>query len=73
MRPPCRCRPLWPARPPPADKQLTNTGLERSEPLAKDIAYMQQQWGMEAPVAAEDGPGHTYAKCAGAARPGSRA
>lgn len=46
----------------PYYKQLTNTGLERSEPLAKDIAYMQQQWGMEAPVAAEDGPGHTYAK-----------
>ena len=45
-----------------ADKQLTNTGLERSEALAKDIAHMQQQWGLEVPVAAEDGPGHTYAK-----------
>lgn len=43
-------------------KQLTNTGLERGEALAKDIAHMQQQWGMEVPVAAEDGPGHTYAK-----------
>ncbi len=45
-----------------ADKQLTNTGLERGEALAKDIAHMQQHWGLEVPVAAEDGPGHTYAK-----------
>ena len=45
----------------PADKQLASTGLERSGPLAKDIAHMQQQWGMEVPVAAADGPGHTYA------------
>lgn len=50
---------LWYA---PADKQLTNTGLERGEALAKDIAHMQQHWGLEVPVAAEDGPGHTYAK-----------
>lgn len=42
-------------------KQLANTGLERAGPLAKDIAHMQQQWGMEVPVAAADGPGHTYA------------
>lgn len=54
------CFPAHPLE--PADKQLTNTGLERGEALAKDIAHMQQQWGMEVPVAQEDGPGHTYAK-----------
>ena len=44
-----------------ADAQLANTGLERGAALEKDIAYMQQQWGLEAPVAAEDGIGHRYA------------
>ncbi|PRW33603.1 heme oxygenase isoform B [Chlorella sorokiniana] len=42
--------------------QLANTGLERGAALEKDIAYMQQQWGLQAPVAAEDGIGHRYAK-----------
>ena len=46
----------------PADKQLTNTGLERGQALAADIEHMRQQWGLEVPVAAEDGVGHTYAK-----------
>jgi hypothetical protein len=45
-----------------ADELLTDTGLERSDALAKDIAYMQQQWGLEVPQAAEDGIGHKYAK-----------
>ena len=46
----------------PADKQLTSTGLERGQALAADIEHMRQQWGLEVPVAAEDGVGHTYAK-----------
>jgi hypothetical protein len=46
----------------PADKQLTNTGLERGQALAADIEHMRHQWGLEVPVAAEDGVGHTYAK-----------
>lgn len=45
-----------------ADTQLANTGLERGAALEKDIAYMQQQWGLQVPVAAEDGIGHRYAK-----------
>lgn len=48
--------------PPPADAKLANTGLERGEALAKDIAYMQQQWGLQAHAPAAEGPGHTYAK-----------
>lgn len=46
----------------PYYKQLTNTGLERGQALAADIEHMRQQWGLEVPVAAEDGVGHTYAK-----------
>ncbi|PSC74963.1 heme oxygenase [Micractinium conductrix] len=49
------------AAPVPYYKQLSGTGLERAAPLAADIQHMQQQWGMEVPVAAADGPGHTYA------------
>lgn len=49
----------------PADAQLANTGLERGAALEKDIAYMQQHWGLQAPVAAEDGIGHRYAKWVG--------
>jgi hypothetical protein len=45
-----------------ADKQLTNTGLERAPALAQDIEHMRQQWGMDVPAAEADGPGHTYAK-----------
>lgn len=55
-------RPLRPRGFYAADAQLANTGLERGAALEKDIAYMQQQWGLQAPVAAEDGIGHRYAK-----------
>ncbi len=45
-----------------ADKALTGHGLERSEPLQRDIEYMQKRWGLTPPTPAQDGPGHSYAR-----------
>ena len=39
---------------------FVDTGLERAEPLAKDIAWFQSEHGLEAPPA--DGPGAEYAQ-----------
>lgn len=44
-----------------ADAEFTGTGLERGEALAKDIAHIEQQYGLVAPVPQPDGPGYTYA------------
>jgi hypothetical protein len=35
--------------PPPADKLFQNTGLERTKPLEKDLAWFQQHYGIATP------------------------
>jgi len=43
-------------------KRFQNTGLERTEPLEKDIAWMRETYGLEAPELTADGPGLTYSR-----------
>ncbi len=52
--------PFW--HQPAADAKLNGHGLERTEPLKRDIEYMEKRWGLTAPSPAEDGPGHSYAR-----------
>jgi heme oxygenase len=42
-------------------KDFVGTGLERTAALNKDIAYMEENFGLNAHVPSEDGPGHQYA------------
>jgi len=46
----------------PQYERFQNTGLERSAPLAKDIAWMEETYGIKPKELSEDGPGLTYAK-----------
>lgn len=44
------------------DAAFQNTGLERSVSLDDDIAWMEAEYGLKAPVPQPDGPGNTYAQ-----------
>ncbi|GBF99094.1 heme oxygenase chloroplastic-like [Raphidocelis subcapitata] len=45
----------------PEYKLFQNTGLERSKPLEKDLAWFQQQYGIATPQLPADSPGREYA------------
>lgn len=45
-----------------ADAKFQNTGLERSQALADDIAWYTQHYNLPQPVITEHGPGMQYAK-----------
>lgn len=45
-----------------ADAKFQNTGLERSQALAEDIAWYTEQFKLPQPVIADSGPGMQYAK-----------
>lgn len=45
-----------------ADARFQNTGLERTEPLSADIAFLAATYGLSPPEPAEDGPGLTYSR-----------
>jgi len=48
--------------PDPQYERFQNTGLERAAPLAKDIAWMAETYGLSVPEVQADGPGATYSK-----------
>lgn len=41
---------------------LQNTGLERAAGLSKDLAWMEQKYGLQPAVIKEDGPAKTYVR-----------
>lgn len=45
----------------PSYANFQNTGLERSAALEKDIAVLSNEYALQVPVPAADGPGRTYA------------
>jgi len=46
----------------PEYAKFQNTGLERSQPLAADVAWFKETYGLTAPQPEEDGPGQTYSR-----------
>eukprot|EP00873_Tetraselmis_striata_P042604 jgi/Tetstr1/462868/TSEL_007817.t1 len=46
----------------PEFARFQDSGLERSEALARDIAWMADTYGMEVPQPKEDGPGMEYSR-----------
>ena len=61
LRPAHPC-PVPPPAPHLADAAFRKTGLERTGPLRTDLAWFKSEYGMDAPVLVDDGPGRTYAR-----------
>lgn len=48
-----------------AVKRFQDSGLERAGPLEQDIQHLSQEYNLQVPQPAEDGPGRAYARYVG--------